>query len=191
MIRFPKALVWDHLGVSLTCWTLNVMKMSVLLLKDADTRQAGSQRGNISISYDGFGRPKTNHSLVAVTLWSSSICPLKIPLTIANILIASTTWPQLENGSQSLIHKSSTSSSSFKKYEVPRQSLQSAQASAKRGKIKMWPGSGMVSVIRQFLGFLSVIWIHCCHTRCHCAVCMCQAQLSFQGCPQWNAAIHL
>lgn len=59
---------------------LNIQSMNETL--HIDTLQAGLQKGNISFSYNGFGRPtRCIHSLVTVTLWSSNIWPLKFHFT--------------------------------------------------------------------------------------------------------------
>lgn len=100
------------------------------------------------------------HSLVAVTLWSSNIWPLKFLVT--NIFLVPTTLSRLKSVSQSLMHKSSISSSNFKYNQVPAIFAVNSCVCHERGN--EMPRSWVVFSHSAVLDFLAFIWIRCCHS---------------------------
>lgn len=82
---------------------------------------------------------------------------------------------------------SAGTNSSYLKYSMSCDNLCSQFMPACYLRPRHW----MVSVIQQFVGLLTVSWVHSCCVRWNCNATECQAELSLQRWPQWNTAIHL
>lgn len=80
-IRFPSAFVWNWLGVSFACWTYNVFNTSYFCVPKHTMLTPCRQKYIRSLQWLWKTYSSCIHSLVADTLWSWDILPLKFPFT--------------------------------------------------------------------------------------------------------------